>query len=227
MTSQDHFRLPLHNRAEAGRALASELLPYAHRNDVVVLALPRGGVLIGVEIAATLQAPLAVLLVRKLFVPGHEEVPMGAVANGGLRYINRAITNVFHVPDDLIEHAIHLETLHLIQWERQYSQSSSIPDLAGKTVIIADDGIASGSTMFLACHAVRKAGAREVIVAVPILPLPTKVKLAEVALRVISLVELQQFEPFDHWYEDYQQPLDREACRILSEFQARQHAVPA
>lgn len=227
MTPQDHFQLPLHDRTEAGRALANELLLYANRNDVVVLALPRGGVLVGVEIAAALRAPLAVLLVRKLFVPGHEEVPMGAVANGGLRYLNRAIANVFHVPEELIEQAIHLETLHLIQWERAYSQGSSIPNLEGKTVIIADDGVASGSTMFLACHAVRKAGAREVIVAVPILPLSTKVKLTEVALRVISLVELEQFEPFDHWYEDYQQPFDREACRILSEFQAQQHAVPA
>jgi putative phosphoribosyl transferase len=227
MTLNDHFRLPFHDRTEAGRALANELLPYANRDDVVVLALPRGGVLVGVEIAACLQAPLAVLLVRKLLVPGHEEVPMGAVANGGLRFINRAVSNAFHVPEELIEYAIHLETLHLIQWERVYSQGSCIPNLQGKTVIIADDGVSSGSTMFLACHAVRKAGAREVIVAVPILPLPTKVRLAEVALRVISLVELEQFEPFDHWYEEYRQPLDREACRILTQFHAQQHAVPA
>src|SRR5689334_5357505 len=105
MTPHDHFRLPFHNRTEAGQALANELLPYANRDDVVVLALPRGGVLVGVEIATSLQAPLAVLLVRKLLVPGYEEVPMGAVANGGLRFINRAISNTFHVPEELIEHA--------------------------------------------------------------------------------------------------------------------------
>src|SRR5262249_2372656 len=138
------------DRADAGRQLAAELTAYAHRPDVLVLALPRGGVPVGYEVAQALHAPLDVFLVRKLGVPGHEELGMGAIATGGVRVLNDALVRALGISDETIAAATAKEQRELERRERAYRGGRPVPDVRGRTVILVDDGLATGSTMLVA-----------------------------------------------------------------------------
>ncbi len=209
------FHLPLRDRSEAGRMLATRVKAYVNRPDVVVLALPRGGVPVGAEIALALHAPLAVFMVRKLGVPGHEELAMGAVTSGGRTLINHAITNSLHISDHEVELAVERELRELHRRERLYCRGCQIPEVKGKIVIVTDDGVATGSSMLLAAQALRAQGAAYVIVAVPVAPAEVISQLYKAAHEVICLAEPEPFVAVGHWYEDFHQLDDHEVCLIL------------
>src|SRR4051794_6259739 len=156
------------NRAEAGRLLAERLRQFAGRDDVVVLGLPRGGVPVAFEVARALDAPLDVFLVRKLGVPGHEELAFGAIASGGTRVLNQQLIDSLNLPRETIEAVASRELQELQRRERAYRGDRSPPDLTGRTVILVDDGLATGSTMLAAIHAVRRDDPARVVVAVPV-----------------------------------------------------------
>src|SRR5258708_3556962 len=163
-TTERHFR----NRAEAGQLLAERLREYAGRDDVVVLGLPRGGVPVAFEIARALHAPLDVFVVRKLGVPHHEELALGAIATGGVRVLNKQLIESLGIPPEWIEAIDAKERRELGRRERAYRADRPPPDLAGKTVILVDDGLATGSTMSAAARAVRADDPARVVVAVPV-----------------------------------------------------------
>jgi putative phosphoribosyl transferase len=166
MATATQFR----NRAEAGRLLAERLRAYAGRDDVVVLGLPRGGVPVAFEIARALDAPLDVFLVRKLGVPGHEELALGAIATGGTRVLNERLVESLGIPREWIEAIDAKEMRELERRERAYRGDRPPPDLTGRTVILVDDGLATGSTMLAAVQAVRQDEPERVVVAVPVAP---------------------------------------------------------
>src|SRR3954468_16388049 len=156
------------NRTEAGRFLAARLSEYANRPDVLVLALPRGGVPVAYEVARALNVPMDIFLVRKLGVPGREELAMGAIATGGVRVLNEDVVNYLRIPDDVIDDVSSKELRELERRERAYRGDRPPPDVRGKTVILIDDGLATGSTMRAAVAALRKQGPARIVVAVPI-----------------------------------------------------------
>jgi len=158
---------PFRNRAEAGQRLAQRLLAYAGRPDVVVLGLPRGGVPVAFEVARALEVPLGVVVVRKLGVPGHKELAMGAIASGGIRVLNDDVVRHLNIPDRVIE-AVTAQELRELHWrERAYRGDQPTPDVRGRAVILVDDGIATGSTMLAAIAALRRLEPARIIVAVP------------------------------------------------------------
>src|SRR5213082_2471793 len=157
-----------HDRADAGRYLATKLQTYANRPDVLVLALPRGGVPVAFEVARALDAPLDVFIVRKLGVPGHEELAMGAIASGGVRVMNRDVLDYMPVPQKMIDAVAQREQRELERREREYRGARPPLEVRGKTVIVVDDGLATGSTMRAAVRALRKMDPQAVIVAVPV-----------------------------------------------------------
>src|SRR5437868_5413187 len=161
-------QLPFIDRREAGRALASRLSKYARRDDVIVLALPRGGVPVAYEVASALEAPMDVFLVRKLGTPGHRELAMGAIASGGVRVLNDDVVRWYGIPDSAIDSVAREEEQELERRERAYRDDRPAPDLANKTVILIDDGLATGSTMRAAAQAMRAYHPSRVVVAVPV-----------------------------------------------------------
>ena len=165
----DRFR----DRAEAGRVLAGSLGDYAARDDVLVLALPRGGVPVAFEVARALAAPLDVLIVRKLGVPGREELALGAIAGGGVQVVNRRLVEALGMPMDRVDSIAARERQELERQERDYRRGREPPDLAGRSVILVDDGLATGATMLAAITVVRLQGAAHVVVAVPVAPRET------------------------------------------------------
>src|SRR5690606_29701149 len=158
------------DRQDAGRALAERLSDYAGRPDVIVLALPRGGVPVGAEVARALGAPLDVLVVRKLGLPGQEELAMGAIASGGVRVLNEEVVSLTGVPREVIDRVAEEEGRELERREAAYRGDRPPPDVAGRTVILVDDGIATGSTLRAAVEALRKQGPARIVVAVPTAP---------------------------------------------------------
>src|SRR5688572_24045039 len=162
------MNVPFHDRHEAGRALAEHLSEYAGRRDVLVLALPRGGVPVAYEVAQALDAPLDVFIVRKLGVPGNEEYAMGAIASGGVRVINQEVLGYLRIPDEVIEAVASKESEELERRERSYRGGRPPPELNGRTLILVDDGLATGSTMRAAAQAVRAQDPKRVVVAVPV-----------------------------------------------------------
>src|SRR5450759_3903720 len=161
------------DRYDAGETLAERLREFAGRPDVVVLALPRGGVPVGYVVARELGVPLDVFVVRKLGTPGQPELAMGAIASGGVRVLNRDVVDSFAIPDWAIEQVTRQEEEELQRRERQYRGNRSPLEVRGKTVILVDDGLATGSTMRAAAAALRKAGAARIVVAVPVASRPT------------------------------------------------------
>src|SRR6266436_1584095 len=159
---------PFRNRRDAGRLLASKLAAYANRPDVMVLALPRGGVPVAAEVARALGAPLDIFLVRKLGVPGHEEMAMGAIATGGVRVLNDDVVRYLRIPASVIDSVAADELRELERRERAYRGNRPEPDVRGKTVILVDDGLATGSTMRAAVAALRAQQPAEIVVAVPV-----------------------------------------------------------
>src|SRR6202521_3551535 len=155
------------DRREAGRLLAGKLAAYANRPDVLVLALPRGGVPVAYEVARALRAPLDVFVVRKIGVPGYEELAMGAVATGGVRVLNEQLVTRLGIPDHLIEAVAAREQKELARRERLYRGNRPLPDVRGQTVILVDDGLATGATMHAAIQALRHQNPASIVVAVP------------------------------------------------------------
>jgi predicted phosphoribosyltransferase len=203
------------DRADAGRVLATRLSEYADRPDVLVLALPRGGVPVGYEVARALHAPLDVFLVRKLGVPGHEELAMGALASGGVRVTNQDVVRALGIPEDVLAEVSAQEAQELRRRERLYRDDRPAPDVAGRTVILVDDGLATGSTMRAAVAAMRLLGPAQVIVAVPVGAADTCAELAREADDAVCAVTPEPFLAVGMWYEDFTQTTDEEVRELL------------
>jgi predicted phosphoribosyltransferase len=215
------------DRFDAGRRLAAELQRYAGRPDVIVLALPRGGVPVGYEVARALGAPLDLFLVRKLGVPGHEELAMGAIASGGVRVFNPDVLSVLDVPPDLMDEAVRRETAELGRRERAYRDDQPPPDVRGKTVILVDDGLATGSTMLAAARALRRLGPARIVVAVPTASPETCEQFRSVVDEVVCAVTPDPFHAVGLWYEDFSQTTDEEVRELLAQARAGETAPAA
>jgi predicted phosphoribosyltransferase len=208
---------PFANRRDAGLALAQRLGEYNDRDDVVVLALPRGGVPVAAEIARSLPAPLDVLLVRKLGVPGHRELAMGAIASGGVRVLNDEVVGWYGIPPSTIDDVATLERAELERREREYRGGRPPLDVSGRTVLLVDDGLATGSTMKAAVQAVRARGPARVVVAVPVGAPETCRELAGTADDVVCVRTPEPFSAVGLWYRDFSQTTDDEVRALLDE----------
>ena len=208
------------DRRDGGRHLARRLSAYAGRNDVVVLALPRGGVPVGYEVAAALSAPLDVFLVRKLGVPGHPELAMGAIASGGVRVISREIVDEIGISDAAIDSVAAREAMELERRERLYRDDRVLPPLDGKTVIIVDDGLATGATMEAAIAAIRQLHAARVVAAAPVGARESCGRLAAMADDVVCAEMPAFFHAVGQWYVTFDQTTDDEVIELL-----RQRAI--
>lgn len=205
------------NRREAGQVLATQLMKYANRQDVLVLALPRGGVPVAYEVAKALHAPLDVFLVRKLGVPGHEELAMGAIATGGIRVLNENVIHSLGIPDKLIEAVTEREQRELERREHLYRDDRPAPDVRGCTVILIDDGLATGATMRAAVRALREQQPTHIVVAVPV---AAPVVCEEFRAEADDVVCAKTPEPFygvGYWYEDFAQTSDQEVHDMLEQ----------
>ena len=210
----DHERR-FENRREAGAELASRLRQYSNRDDVLVLALPRGGVPVGYEVAEALKAPLDVFVVRKLGTPGHAELAMGAIASGGVRVLNDDVVRWYGIPDRLIDAVADSEQLELERRERTYRGDRPPLSVRGRTVILVDDGLATGSTMRAAVAAVRRLRAGRVIVAAPVGARDTCEAMRLVADDVVCVVSPERFVAVGAWYLDFSETSDDEVRRLL------------
>ncbi|HEY7253593.1 MAG TPA: erythromycin esterase family protein [Methylomirabilota bacterium] len=212
------------DRTHAGQLLAGQLRQYVDRNDVVVLALPRGGVPVGFEVARALDAPLDVFLVRKLGVPGHEELAFGAIATGGIRVVNRPLMTALEIPQEWLEAIDAKEMRELERREGAYRGDRPPPDLTGRVVILVDDGLATGSTMVAAVRAVRQDMPERVVVAVPVAPPEVCRALREEADEAICLLTPGTFGSVGAWYVDFSQTTDEQVRDLLE--RARRPAGP-
>ncbi len=203
------------DRAEAGEQLARRLMRFAGRHDVIVLALPRGGVPVGVTIAAKLGVAFDVLLVRKLGFPWHEELAMGAVASGGLRVLQEDVLRTFHVPAALIEAETAHELAEIARRERQYRRGRPAPPLRGRSVILTDDGVATGATMRAAVQLVRQAQPARVVVAVPVCAREAREQLRALVDECVCLSAPQPFRAVGAWYGNFEQISDAEVETML------------
>jgi putative phosphoribosyl transferase len=203
------------DRAEAGRLLAGRLTSYRNREDVVVLALPRGGVPVAVELAAELGVALEVFVVRKLGVPGHDELAFGAIASGGTRVVNRQITEHLHLTPDLIASVERRERRELERRELLYRGGRGPIELAGKTAILVDDGLATGATMRAAVAAARELGAARVVVAVPTGAPDSCAHVREAADELVCLLTPSPFFAVSLWYDRFEQLTDAEVRQLL------------
>jgi predicted phosphoribosyltransferase len=203
------------DRRAAGVVLARQLNAYHGRNDVVVLALPRGGVPVAHEIARELNAPLDVFLVRKLGVPGHSELAMGAIASGGVRVVNDDVVSWYGLSRSNIDEVAAVEQVELERREREYRQGRPGIELAGRTVILVDDGLATGSTMKAAVQAVRMQGPAKIVVAVPVGAADTCRALAGIADEVVCARTPEPFSAVGLWYRDFSQTTDDEVRALL------------
>jgi putative phosphoribosyl transferase len=204
------------DRIEAGRRLAERLGGYADRDDVLVLALPRGGVPVAFEVARALRAPLDIFLVRKLGVPGHEELAMGAIATGSVRVLNEDVVRHLGIPGEVIDAVAADELRELERREHAYRGDRPPPNVGGKTVILVDDGLATGSTMRAAAAALRKQQPDRIVVAVPVSAVQT---CDEYRMGVDEIVCAMTPEPFHGvglWYEDFSQTTDEEVQALLA-----------
>src|SRR5438093_5331292 len=211
---------PFRDRRDAGQQLAANLSAYADDPDVLVLALPRGGVPVAHEVARKLKAPLDVFLVRKLGVPGHEELAMGAIAAGGVCVLNDRVVREMHISRAAIERVAAGEERELARRERDYRGSRPAPEVGGRTVILVDDGLATGSTMRAAVAAVRKQEPARIVVAVPIAAPPTCEELAAEVDQVVCAETADPFFSVGFWYEDFNQTTDEEIRRLLDGHEA-------
>ena len=204
------------DRADGGRQLAALLTPYADRDDVVVLALPRGGVPVAFEIARSLHAPLDVFLVRKLGVPGHPELAMGAIAGGGVRVLSHDIISQLVVTPEAVEAATERERIELDRRDRMYRRDRPPTPLAGRTAILVDDGLATGATMEAAIQAVRQANPARVVVAAPVGAAETCERLRALADEIVCASIPDYFQAVGLWYDRFDQTSDEEVIELLN-----------
>lgn len=203
------------NRSEAGLELATRLSSYAGRDDVVVLALPRGGVPVGYEVADLLAAPLEVFLVRKLGVPGHEELAMGAIASGHVTVINEPVVRSLGISPQVIQEAAEREQAELDRREASYRGDRPPIPVAGRTAILVDDGLATGSTMRAAARALRQLRPARIVVAVPVAAPETCEQFQTEVDEVVCLRTPEPFNAVGAWYEDFSQISDEEVWELL------------
>jgi predicted phosphoribosyltransferase len=204
------------DRREAGRVLASKLLVYANRPDVLVFALPRGGVPVAYEVAVALNAPLDVFLVRKLGVPGFEELAMGAVGTGGVRVLNEEVVQTLGIPDYVIDAVSAWERQELARRERLYRGDHPALDVHGRTAILVDDGLATGSTMQAAIAALRRRNPARIVVAVPTAAADTCNALKAEVDEIICAITPEPFRAVGLWYQDFSQTTDEEVRELLA-----------
>jgi predicted phosphoribosyltransferase len=207
--------IPFRDRAEAGRRLAKELAAYAGRTDVFVLGVSRGGVPVAFEVAQALEAPLDVLLVRKLAVPGHEELAMGAVASGGVIVLNHDVISALNPPMHLVQEVAAREREELTRREQLFRGDRGPLDVRGKIVILVDDGVATGSTMRAAVAALRRMAPARLVVAVPTASAPARAELSQEADGCICLITPEPFYAVEIWYEDFSQSTNDEIRDLL------------
>jgi predicted phosphoribosyltransferase len=204
------------DRTDAGQQLAQKLNAYAGRNDVVVLALPRGGVPVAYAVAQALQAPLDVFLVRKLGLPGHEELAMGAIASGGVRILNREVIDAMRIPGEVIDAIIHREQQELARREQLYRDDNPSPSLQDQVAILVNDGLATGASMAAAVTALRAHEPDEIVVAVPIAAAESCEQFAQRVDRMVCLETPTPFFGVGLWYENFTQVRDDEVRNLLT-----------
>jgi putative phosphoribosyl transferase len=212
------------DRVEAGQILANKLTKYADQNPLV-LALPRGGLPVAFEVAKTLKAPLDVYIVRKLGVPGQEELAMGAIATGGVRVLNRPVVDSMQISEEEIETETRKEQAELSRREELYRAGRPPLDVSKRTVILVDDGIATGSTIKAAIAALKKQGAGRVIVGVPVAPLSTIEELKNEVDEVICVSTPDFFIAISVWYDNFPQVTDDEVREFLRKAELKTEAV--
>ncbi|HEX8695912.1 MAG TPA: phosphoribosyltransferase [Longimicrobium sp.] len=205
-----------HDRHDAGRRLAERLRVYAGRPNVLVLALPRGGVPVAYEVARALGAPLDVFLVRKLGVPGHEELAMGAIASGGVRVLNERVVSQLRVPPQVIDRVAAAEERELVRRERAYRGDRPPPRVEGCDVILVDDGLATGASMRAAAAALRAQGPRRVVIAVPVAAAETCEEFRGEVDEIVCDLTPDPFYAVGLWYEDFSQTTDDEVRELLA-----------
>lgn len=215
------------NRREAGRLLADRLRAWAGQPEVLVLGLPRGGLPVAHEVAQALGAPLDVFVVRKLGVPGQEELAMGAIASGGVRVCNDEVMNALGITAEVLDAAAAREGRELERRERAYRAGRPAPVVRGRTVILVDDGIATGSTMLAAVQALRQLGARRVVAAAPTVAASTARTLRRSVDELVAVITPEDFAGVGQWYEDFTQTTDEEVCALLAASPARPPLPPA
>ena len=203
------------DRHQAGQILASRLMAYANRPDVVVLALPRGGVPVGYEVAKALNVPLDVFVVRKLGVPGHEELAMGAIASGGVRVLNDEVVAALGIPPYMIDLITQREQRELERRDRDYRDGRPPLDVRGRTVILVDDGLATGSSMRVAAEALRQKQPAHIVVAVPVAAASTCREFESEVDEVICAATPEPFQAVGLWYQDFSQTSDEEVRELL------------
>lgn len=208
--------LPFANRSEAGKCLARALNAYAGRKDILVLALPRGGVPVALEIAKALGAELDVIVVRKLGVPYQEELAMGAIASGGAKVLNEDVISSLGLSEETIEAVVRKETQELSRRERLFRGERPFPEVKGRTVILVDDGLATGATMRAAVAALRQLQPEAIVVAVPVAPPDTVAKLRQEVDDLICLATPENFYAVGQWYVDFSQVSDEEVRQWLA-----------
>ncbi len=208
------------DRIDAGRQLAKKLAEYAGRHDVIVLALPRGGVPVAAEVARILGARLDVLVVRKLGLPGHEEFAMGAIAPRGVQVLDDAVVRRYGVRADEVAAVVRRETAELRRRDSLYRGNRPFPNLRGTTVLVVDDGVATGATMRAALAAVAKDGPRWVVAAAPTIAADSVKELAAGANEVVAITTPADFGSVGEWYENFRQTTDEEVERFLAESSA-------
>ena len=213
------------DRTEAGRMLAAKLTRYANRSDVVVLGLPRGGVPVAYEVARQLHVPLDVFLVRKLGLPGHEELAMGAIATGGVRVLNQDVVRALGIPEDIIESVANREQQELERRERIYRGNRPPVDVRDRIVILVDDGLATGSSMRAAVAALRQQEPGRIVIAVPIGALQTCGELRDEADEIVCHYTPEPFHAVGLWYEDFSQTTDQEVHDLLERAQEERTLV--
>jgi predicted phosphoribosyltransferase len=203
------------DRFEAGRVLASKLTEFANRPDVVVLALPRGGVPVGFEVAKALNVPLDVFVVRKLGVPGREELAMGAIASGGIRVLNEDVVQALQIPQYMIEAVAAEEERELERREREYRAGRPPTDVRGRIVILVDDGLATGSTMRVAALALRQKQPAQIVVAVPVASTRSCSEFEAEVDKIVCVMTPEPFRAVGQWYQDFSQTSDDEVRELL------------
>lgn len=213
------------NRSEAGRRLAAQLKSYSNQADVIVLGLPRGGVPVAYRVADALNAPLDVYLVRKLGVPGHEEMAMGAIAADGVRYLNFDLINQLEISTQAIKRVVDAEQRELARREAAYRHGRPPLDLADRTVLIVDDGLATGATMTAAVQSVQRQSPKRVVVAVPVASPEICSQLAAEVSQVVCTETPQPFYAVGLWYEQFDQTTDEEVKELLYKARVKEQTL--
>ena len=215
-----HFQ----DRRDAGRHLAQELLHYVNRSDAIVLALPRGGVPVAYEVALALNVPLDIFIVRKLGLPGQEELAIGAIASGGIRVLNEDIIHMLHIPDGVIENVAKRELQELQRRERRYRGDNPPPEVQDHTIILIDDGLATGASMRAAVAGLRAQHPARIVVAVPVAAPETCEAFEKEVDEIVCAMTPEPFVGVGWWYEDFAQTTD-EGVRLFLEDARRQRQL--